>query len=126
MLLRVTRPERPWAVCAVLLLFVLVTVYDAKNNPRMRVPSLQQHQEGGTIYVKRLGETDDTDDDNDGDDDNDSPVTTPLADVPVTDFNFCTLPHVEITGDKNRTVGIPYQCDGPLYRSFIGQLRTFR
>lgn len=125
MLLRVTRPERPWAVCAVLLLFVLVTVYDAKNNPRMRAPSLQQQQQQvGTVYVKRLGDNDDTDDDNDND--VNSPVTTPLADVPVTDFNFCTLPHVQITGDNKRTIDIPYQCDGPLYRSFIGQLRTFR
>ena len=61
----------------------------------------------------------------------DEPVTTTVSQrepslptLPPTDFNFCTEPYVYVL-DKNRTLDIPYQCDGPRYRSFMTGLRKF-
>ena len=144
MFLKVTRQERPWAVCAIFLLFVLVTLYDAKNNPRVRVgvavpPNAGRNSNNnmaggrpqGTVKVKGqsaiVGDDKEHDDKNDAD--NGSSVAplfdaSHLPEVPSSDFSFCTRPYLWLR-DTNRTLDIPYQCDGPLYRSFIGQLRTF-
>ena len=153
--MRIPRHERPWVMCAIFLLFVLLTIYDKKNNPNSRVAmnnktqkgkvSVTKYNAGGTQYGNNNSlsgedyyndddegsEQNDIDDDDDDDDDNnnnDRIGTTVSVDdlpgVPSTDFNFCTVPYVFIR-DANRTVDIPYQCDGPYYRSFISHLRAF-
>ena len=151
--MRIPRHERPWVACAIFLLFVLLTIYDKKNNPNSRVvansktqkerKSVVKYNPNGAKYgnnnsLSGEGYYDDDDDDVDGGsdqdrvDDDDDRISAPdssvnlddLADVPSTDFNFCTVPYV-LMRDTNRTVDIPYQCDGPYYRSFISHLRAF-
>eukprot|EP00977_Amphora_coffeiformis_P027205 scaffold34595_cov160-Amphora_coffeaeformis.AAC.15 len=151
--MRIPRHERPWVACAIFLLFVLLTMYDKKNNPNSRVVAnnkTQKEKISATKYdtssVDKYGNNsplpgqDYYDDDDDGgndeqdgvDDDDDYRIGAPndsinlddLPDVPSTDFNFCTAPYV-LMRDSNRTVDIPYQCDGPYYRSFISHLRAF-
>lgn len=151
--MRIPRHERPWVACAIFLLFVLVSLYDKKNNLNSRAVTHTTTQKQITSTSKFIssdgkytnaslsGEDyfdDDDDEDNNwdgGEDENDrihaknshahkSVSFDELPDVPTTDFNFCTDPHVLIR-DSNRTIDIPYQCDGPYYRSFISHLRTF-
>jgi hypothetical protein len=46
-----------------------------------------------------------------------------LPALPPSRFHFCTKPGIWIN-DKNGTMSIAYQCDGPLYRSFARILRA--
>lgn len=153
-----TRPERPWALCALCLFFLLTTLYNKKNGPAVPQP-LTTSQISPELIPKRpaaLGslstltaakeasqpDQEDYDEyDEDGQDgemdevDEETTDTVPattavnldnLPDIPPTDFMFCTEPHITLhNGRPNHTLDIAYQCEGPLYRSFAGNLRTF-
>ena len=137
---RVPRKERPWALCALFLLFVLISLYNEKNNPTSRamqteVKKIQMKQntvsKSDSSHQEKYGNRENSsgekyDDNQDISSGNlGQPINyDALPPVPSTDFNFCTAPHVLIR-ENNRTLDIPYQCDGPVYRSFIGHLRTF-
>lgn len=111
--MNISRQDRPWLVVAIFLLFVLLSLCERKygasstsaetftkqSNP-IQAPSFTSDIIPETVDYSKL------------------PVPPPST------FHFCTKPHITLRA-TNRTVGIPYQCDGPLYRSFVGHLRAF-
>lgn len=113
-----SRQDRPWAVLAVFLLFVLISLCDQKYGPKPEaivLSTAQPHPIPTASYDIKTTTTTTT---------TNNALAKYLRNPPPTNFHFCTQPHILLQAN-NRTIEIPYQCEGPLYRAFVSHLRAY-